>query len=390
MNHRAMAASVRDPYEVLGVRRDASADEIRSAFRKLAAQHHPDRNPDDEGAQQRFKEINAAYQLLSDPQKREMFDRFGSTGGAGGGMPGNPFGGGMPIDLNDFAQSIPADGIFGDLLERLGFKFGDKGDLEKDIVITLEEAATGTEKEVVYDRIEVCSDCAGSGGKQGARGATCPVCAGRGRVRFQQGVLPLVVERECSKCSGRGRIISDPCTRCRGAGLTSKSHTLSVTLPPGIEHGATKLVERAGNVPRPDRGPGDLELTIKIAPHPIFKRNGDDIQCAVSVSFPRACLGGDVEIPTLDGKGKLKIPAGTQAGTVLRVRGRGMPKRGAPGRGDELIEVRVETPSSLSSRARELLTELDHELGEPTTAPTNSDAAPPSKSFVDKLKNFFG
>lgn len=384
---------MRDPYEVLGVGRDATPDEIKAAFRKAAAKHHPDRNPNDDGAQQRFKELNAAYQLLSDPQKRQMFDRFGAAGTGVAGPGGGPgFSGAVNIDLNDFAQSIPMDGLFGDLLERLGFKFGDRGDLQQELIITLEEAAAGVEKELHYQRAEVCKDCLGAGGQDGNRGVVCTVCQGRGRVKFQQPMIPVVMERECSKCAGRGRVITEPCRTCKGAGLKSKEHTLVITLPPGIEEGAQKIVEGAGNVPRPDRHAGDLEITVRIAPHPIFKRVGDDLVCAVPVSFPRVCLGGEIEVPTIEGKGRLKIPAGTPGGTMLRIRGKGMPRRGSNTRGDEMVEIRVETPGKLSDRARTLLEELDAELGQPSgvAGHTEQNHEPHSKSFVDKIKDFFG
>ena len=374
-----------DPYDVLGVQRNATPEELKAAFRKLAAKHHPDRNPGDSEAHNRFKEVNTAYQLLSDPQKRAMFDRFGAAGVGGGGAAASPFSG-VPFDIADFAANIPMDGIFGDLLGRLGFRPGDKGDLRKELIITLEEAAFGAEKELSYERVEVCGDCGGGGSKPGSSPTVCPVCSGKGRVRLQQGLIPIVMERECSRCSGRGRIVVDPCVSCRGAGLLAKSRTIVVTIPPGIEHGATRLVERGGNVARPDRGPGDLELVIQIAPHAVFKRAADDVLSAITVSFPQACIGGEVQVPTLDGRGRLKIPAGTQPGHVLRVKGKGMPKRVTGGRGDQLVEVRVAVPQVLTPRARELVEALAEELGQTIHPPTVS---PEEKSFVDKIKDFF-
>jgi molecular chaperone DnaJ len=377
---------VRDPYEVLGVARDASPEDLKAAFRKLAAKHHPDRNPDDDAAQDRFKEINAAYQLLSDPQKRATYDRFGDAGlgGAAGGQ--SPFPGGMPFDFADIASNIPMDGLFGDLLGKLGMRPGDKGDLRKEVSVTLEEAAFGTEKELAYERIEVCSECAGGGSKPGSAPKTCPVCTGKGRVRIQQGILPIVMERDCTRCGGRGRIVVDPCTVCRGAGLVTKPRTIVITIPPGVESGATRLVERGGNVPRADRGPGDLELVITIMPHPVFKRAEDNVVSAVTVSFPQACLGADVQVPTLDGKGKLRIPPGTQPGNLLRIKGKGMPRR-MGGRGDQLVEVKVIVPDRLSPRAREMIEGLAEELGQPIepVSPEPDD----QRSVFDKLKGFF-
>jgi molecular chaperone DnaJ len=385
---------VRDPYEVLGVGRDASADEIKSAFRKMAAKHHPDRNPDDPSAQERFKELNTAYQLLSDPQKRAMFDRFGAAGVGGAGGGGSPFPGGMPFDIADIASNIPMDGFLGDLLGRIGIKPGDRGDLRKELSVTLEEAAFGAEKELSYERVEACADCAGSGSRQGAATKACPACAGRGRVRIQQPLLPLVMERDCPKCDGRGQLVVDPCPTCRGAGLVTKTRTIVVTIPPGVENGAARLVARGGNVPRADKGPGDLELIINVLPHVHFRREGDDVVSSVMVAFHQACLGTDVQVPTLDGKGKLRVPPGTQPGSVLRVKGRGMPRRSG-GRGDQLVEIRVEVPSSLTPRARELVEALAAELGtSPTTisqAPSGAVNAPPGdKSIFSKIKDLFG
>ena len=374
---------MRDPYEVLGVERHATPEEIKAAFRKLASKHHPDRNPGDEGAHQRFKDLNAAYQILGDPQKRAMFDRFGAGGaGAPGGFPG-----GMPFDFNDFAQSIPMDGLFGDLLGKLGFKTGDKGDLQRDVTITLEEAAFGVEKELSYDRVEPCSPCGGSGSKPGSKPNPCAACGGRGKVRIQQGILPIAMERECGKCGGRGRIVVDACITCRGAGVVTKQRTIVVTLPPGVEHGATRLVERGGSTKNPDRGPGDLEIVVKIASHPTFKRAGDDVLAAVDVSFPHAALGGEIEVPTLDGRGRLRIPAGTQPGAILRIRGKGMTRKTLAGRGDQLVEVRVHVPEKMSERARALVEELSQELGQ--VVPRTPEP-PGERTLLGKLKSLFG
>ncbi|EYF08733.1 molecular chaperone DnaJ [Chondromyces apiculatus] len=365
---------MRDPYDVLSVARSATQDEIKGAFRKLAAQHHPDRNPDDPGAQQRFKEINAAYQILSDPQKRAAFDRFGPA--MAGGTTG-PFQG-VPFDMND----LNLDAIFGDLLGALGFRQGDRGTLQKEVRISFEEAAFGCTKDVTYERVESCVDCSGTGSAPGSTPDRCSACSGRGRVRVQQGVLPIAIERPCSRCRGTGRIVIDPCTTCRGAGLVTKERTIEVTIPPGVENGATRLVERGGNAPRPDRAAGDLELTVRVAPHDLFRRVGDDIVCTMPISFPQAALGGELQIPTLDGKGKLKIPAGTQPGTVLRVKGKGIPRRVMGGRGDQLVEVTVEVPTKLTAHQKELIAQLAQEMGE--------GVHPQDASFMDKLKGLFG
>jgi molecular chaperone DnaJ len=364
---------VQDPYDILGVERGASPDEVKTAFRRLAQRFHPDKNPGDEQAQQRFKEINAAYQLLSDPEKRATFDRFGVADGN------------VPTGVGGFGDfsGVTMDGLFGDLLRGFGFGAtgGDRGDLKKEIVISFEEAAFGAEKELTYERTEACSDCRGSGSEPGHVLEKCPACLGRGRVRFQQGIFPVVLERACTRCNGTGRLATHPCSSCRGAGLVAVARTISVDIPSGIEDGSTRTVARAGNLPRSDRPPGDLELTVVVAPHPFFRRSGDNVVCSVPVSFAVAALGGEIEIPTLEGKGKLKVPAGTQVGSVLRIKGKGVPHRARGGRGDQLVEVTVDVPTSLTARQRELLAELARELG--------NEVQPHEKSFVQKLKELF-
>ena len=268
---------MQDPYQVLGVDRRASSEEVKSAFRKLAQRYHPDRNPDDETAQQKFKDINGAYQILSDPAKRSMFDRFGAAGvGAAANGPGGGF------DFVDMSN-LNIDGIFGDLLRGCGIRTGERGDLKKELSITFEEAAFGCEKELSYERVQSCGDCHGSGSAPGFSGEICSACGGRGKVRFQQGILPIAIERSCSRCRGTGRIITHPCEGCRGDGLVPKTRTISITIPAGIDHGATRLVERAGNLPRADKPAGDLELTVLVTPHPFFRRVRDDISCTLPI-----------------------------------------------------------------------------------------------------------
>jgi molecular chaperone DnaJ len=371
---------VRDPYDILGVDRSATQDEIKSAFRKLAGQHHPDKNPGDDGAHQRFKELNAAYQILSDPQKRAAFDRYGAAamGGANPGAGGAPFGG-VPFDMAD----LNIDGIFGDLLGALGIKVGERGVLQKEIRISFEEAAFGCVKEVKYERVEACSDCAGSGAQAGSTTERCSACNGRGRVRFQQGVFPIAIERPCSRCRGTGRTVVNPCKTCQGAGLVgNRTRTIEVTIPPGVENGTTRVVERGGNAVRPDRPPGDLELTIRVTPHEFFRRAGDDIVCALPISFAQAALGSEIEIPTLEGKGRMRIPPGTQPGTILRVKGKGIPRRVAGGRGDQLVEVTIEVPTQLTANQKELIAKLAQDLGE--------SVQPQQASFMEKLRALFG
>jgi molecular chaperone DnaJ len=369
----------RDHYEVLGIARGATQDEVKAAFRKLAAQHHPDKNPGDAQAVARFKEINASYQVLSDPNRRAMYDRFGHGAEDGGSPfgPNGPFAGGV-VDISDIA----IDGILGDILGAFGVGRGDKGDVRVEIAIAFEEAAFGCEKEVSYQKIVDCKDCHGSGAAPGSRPEGCPACGGRGRVRFQQGILPIAVERVCSRCRGTGRVVTDPCKSCRGSGLMKESATLSITIPPGVEAGASRIVSGAGNRPRPSAPPGDLEIIIQVKAHPFFKRQGDDVTCQVPITFTQAALGGEVEVPTLDGKAKMRVPAGTQPGTVLRLRQKGMPRRTGIGRGDQLTEVTIEVPQKITEAQRALLEQLAKELGE--------EVSPQRRTFMEKLKDLFG
>jgi len=292
-------ASARDHYEVLGVIRTASADELKVAFRKLAIQHHPDKNPDDPSAARRFKEINSSYQVLSDPQRRAMYDRFGH----GAESPGSPFASNGPfaggvVDIAD----LNFDGILGDLLGVFGVGRGERGDLKRDLEITFDEAAFGCEKEIRYERVVACGDCRGTGSMPGSIPEPCSACLGRGRVRYQQGILPIAVERTCSRCKGSGKTVRDPCLACRGTALLTSTNNLSITIPPGVEPGATRLVTGAGSRPRPDRPPGDLEISIRVKQHPFFVREGDDVVCQVPLTFAQAALGAEIEVPTLDGK----------------------------------------------------------------------------------------
>lgn len=364
---------MRDPYEVLGVGRHASQADIKSAFRRLAARHHPDRNPGDPGAQTRFQEINQAYQILSDPQKRAAFDRYGPAAFQPGGVAQSGPG---------FVDLSGLDGIFGDILGAFGFRTGDRGDLKKRVRISFDEAARGCDKQVGYERVDVCERCSSQGAEPGTPVSTCGACGGRGRVRFHQGMLPIAVERVCSHCRGRGRVPSTPCRDCQGTGLRVRMRTVEVNIPAGIESGASRLVEGGGNRIHADRPPGDLELIVEVAPHPFFRRVGDDVVCNVPVTFAQAALGGEIDVPTLDGKVKLRVPPSTQPGTVLRVRGKGIAHRLRAGRGDQLVEVTLEVPTSISPRARLLIEELGRVLGE--------EVQPQQKTFVEKLKSLFG
>jgi len=282
------------------------------------------------------------------------------------------------VDIGDIA----IDGILGDLLGAFGVGRGDRGDSKQDLEISFEEAAFGCEKQLHYNRVVGCGHCRGSGSAPGTIPEPCGACGGRGRVRFQQGIFPIAVDRSCSRCKGSGKSVVHPCSACRGTGLVTTTNTLSVTIPAGVEPGTTRLVEGAGNKPRADRPPGDVEITIHVRPHLLFRRVGDDVVCQVPITFAQAALGGEIEVPTLDGKGKLRIPPGTQPGSVLRIRGKGIPHRATLGRGDQRIEVSIEVPTHLTERQRSLIEQLAREIGE--------DVQPQQRTFMEKLKALFG
>jgi len=368
-----MARPVRNPYAVLGVDPQASPEEIRTAFRRLAAQHHPDRNPDDADAAERFKEINLAHQILSDPDKRAAFDRWGTSAFAPG---GNQGAGGGFVDLGS------VEGIFGDFLEAIGMRTADRGDVRQHVKLSLVDAALGCTREVSYTRVDLCARCGGSGAEAGTATETCSTCGGRGRIRHPQPFLPVTLERTCTRCHGTGRSARFPCRGCRGRGIAPAPHRLAVTIPAGIESGASRIVEGAGSRPRRDRPPGHLEVVVEVEPHPFFERAGHDLRCKVPVTFVQASLGAEIEVPTLDGKARLRVPPGTQPGSVLRLRGKGVPHRSRPGRGDQLVELNVEVPVVLSERARELIAERGAELGQ--------DASPQRQSFLERVRGWFG
>jgi len=361
---------VRDPYEILGVGRGATDAEIKAAFRRLASQHHPDKNPDDPEAQVRFKEINAAHQILSDPDKRAAFDRFGEAAFRPGG--------GGPADFGEWAG---IESIFGDLLGAFGIRNGETGNVKKTLELTFEESARGVKKSITYERIDICGDCQGRGAAPGARVDSCSACGGRGRVRYQQAFLPIALERPCSTCRGTGTIPSARCQRCTGSGVARSERTLGIDVPAGIEPGSSRTLSGEGHRLKPNGPPGDLEVLIDVAPHPFFRRAGDDVLCRVPVTFTQAALGGEVLVPTLDGKVKLKIPSSSQPGAVLRIRGHGFPHRLRSGSGDQLVEITVEVPDRLTDRAKSLLKELGDELGE--------DVQPERRSFLEKLRELF-
>ncbi|MDP2873094.1 MAG: molecular chaperone DnaJ [Bacillota bacterium] len=365
----------RDYYEILGIGRDASDEEIKRAFRQMARQNHPDANPGDPVAEERFKEINEAYEVLRDPDKRAAYDRFGHAGVngrgvAGGGGPGSPFGGFEDI----------FDMFFG------GAARGGRGarpqspargaDLELGLEIELREAADGLEREVDIDRIESCQICGGTGSRPGSRPARCPTCQGTGQVTTAQNTLfgRFVTSRACDHCGGQGFVVTDPCDECAGRGMVRRRRRLKVTVPPGVDSGTRLRLGGQGQGGLRGGPPGDLYVHIIVRRHPRFERRGADLESETAVSFVRAALGGRVAVETLYGPAELDLPPGTQPGDVIRMRGHGMPDaRRGHARGDLRVTVRVEVPRRLSRRQRELFTELARESGEAGFAGTGDD-----------------
>ena len=372
----------RDFYEILGVNRDASDDEIKKAYRKLAMKYHPDRNPDNPKAEEQFKEAKEAYEILSDSQKRAAYDQYGHAGvdpqaGMGG---GGGFGGA------GFADAF--SDIFGDIFG--GGRNGGGGrsnvyrgaDLRYNLEITLEEAARGAETRIRIPTMEECEDCGGSGAKKGTEPKTCPTCNGHGQVRMQQGFFS--IQQTCPKCHGTGRYIPTPCTSCHGAGRKKTHKTLSVKIPAGIDEGDRIRLTGEGEPGVNGGPPGDLYVQVHLKQHAVFQRDHDDLHCEMPISFTVAALGGEIEIPTLDGVAKLKIPAETQSGKVFRLRGKGIKGIRSIGHGDLLCHVAVETPVSLTDRQKELLREFE-EISQGNVEKHN----PRAQSWMDKVKDFF-
>ncbi|SHE30763.1 molecular chaperone DnaJ [Caldanaerobius fijiensis DSM 17918] len=378
----------KDYYEILGVDRNASQDDIKKAYRKLAKKYHPDMNPGDKEAEQKFKEINEAYEVLSDPEKRARYDQFGHAGVNGqGGFDTGGFGGfGGFGDFGDF-------GGFGDIFDMF---FGEgftgrrrnapqKGaDIRYSMTISFEEAAFGAEKEFRIERTEACSTCGGTGAKPGTKPAVCGYCGGTGQIRQTQRT-PLgsfTQVRTCEHCHGTGKIIKEPCPECRGTGRARKSRRVKVKIPAGVDNGSVISLRGEGEQGINGGPPGDLFIEIKVRPHEIFKREGQNIICEIPISFVQAALGAEIEVPTLEGKIKYTIPEGTQSGTIFRLKGKGIPNVHGYGRGDELIKVYVEVPKKLTEKQKELLRKFAEISGE--------DVNEQSKSFFEKMRNVFG
>lgn len=371
----------RDYYEVLGVGRDANEAALKSAFRKLAMQCHPDRNPDDPTAEVRFKEINEAYDVLKDPDRRAAYDRFGHAAFEQGGM-----GGGAGFG-NDFASAMSDifDEFFG-MSGRRGGGGGGRGrergaDLRYNLEIDLTEAFAGRTVEIRIPTPITCDVCSGSGAKPGTSASTCRTCGGSGRVRTSQGGF-FTLERTCPTCQGRGETIADPCGKCGGSGRITRERTLSVNIPAGIEDGTRIRLGGEGEAGLRGGPPGDLYIFLSIKPHDFFQRDGADIYCRVPVAMTTAALGGDIEVPTIDGgKSSVRVPEGTQTGRQFRVKGKGMPVMRTAQHGDMYIQVQVETPRNLTRRQRELLEEFRRE--------SSGDTHPDEHGFFAKVKDFF-
>ncbi|MFC7396449.1 molecular chaperone DnaJ [Chelatococcus sp. GCM10030263] len=366
-----------DYYEILSVDRGASDAEIKAAFRRLAMQCHPDRNPGDQAAEARFKEINEAYDVLKDPQKRAAYDRFGHAAFEQAGGVGPGFGN----DFSDFMTDI-FDTFFGDSRGRTRTAGGrERGaDLRYNLEITLDDAFTGKTAAVRIPTAAACSTCNGSGAKAGSKPRACATCGGAGRVRAAQGFFS--IERTCPACQGRGEVIDDPCPDCRGAGRVTRERSLSINIPAGVEDGTRIRLAGEGEAGLHGGPSGDLYIFLSIKPHPIFQRDGADLFCRVPISMVTAALGGAFEVPTVDGKQhRVEVPEGTQTGKQFRLRGKGMPILRSRDTGDLYIQVVVETPQKLTRRQRELLLEFDQE--------SSRDTHPESAGFFSRVKEFF-
>lgn len=376
-------------YEVLGVSRGASADEIKKAYRVKAKELHPDRNPDDTSAEARFKEANEAYDCLKDDNKKAAYDRFGHAafdGGMGGG------GGGRGQHPGDFGAAFADvfEDLFGDMMGRRGGAGGGRAraqrgqDLRYNLRVSLEEAYLGVQKPITVRGTVACDECSGTGAEGATQPAACPTCAGMGKVRAQQGFF--TVERTCPTCGGAGQIVKNPCKSCHGAGRQERDRALSVNIPAGVETGTRIRLAGEGEAGMRGGPTGDLYIFIEVAEHTIFLRDGKMLACQVPVSMATAALGGEVEVPTIDGgRARVKVAAGSQTGRQMRLRGKGMPPlRHGPGAqgdfGDMLIELTVETPVNLTARQRELLREFEDE---------KADNSPQSDGFFDKVKSFW-
>jgi len=371
----------RDYYEILGVSRSATDQEIKSAYRKLALQFHPDRNPGNKEAEEKFKEAAEAYAVLSDGQKRANYDRFGHAGVSG--AAGGGFGGFDPSVFADFSDILGDIFGFGDMFgsgRRGGTRVQRGADLRYDLDLTFEEAAFGTTTKIKVPRHETCSECGGSGGQKGAAPITCPTCNGYGQVRFQQGFFSIT--RTCSQCHGTGQIIKNRCTVCHGDGRVVREKTLELKVPPGVDIGSKLRVSGEGDAGGKGGPSGDLYVVLNVQEHEFFERRDHDLYCHIPITFPQAALGAQIAVPTLEGEEeKLSVPAGTQGGSMFRIKGRGISKRGGSARGDLYVMVTVVVPTKLSREQKELLTKLASTI--------ETENKPIQKKILERVKEIF-
>ena len=368
-------ATKRDYYEILGLKKDAGGDDVKKAYRQMALKNHPDRNPGDAAAEGRFKEAAEAYEILSDQNKRARYDRYGHAGIEGAAQ--HDFR--NSDDIMSAFGDIFGGGIFGDLFQqrKRGPRAGQ--DLLMKLEIELLEAARGTTKVVDVSRQEPCDECNGTGAKKGTVAATCNYCGGQGQVVQSRGFFQ--VATTCPACGGDGVRINDPCAKCKGQARIPNTAHIKIDVPPGVETGMWLQLRNQGEAGDPGAPRGNLRVQIQVKKHPFFERVRNDLICQVPISFPQAALGGEIQVPTLDGPDRLMVPKGTQSGDVLKLKGRGMPDINGRGRGDEMVEVHVETPRNLTTRQEELLREL--------AEIEHRDVSPKRKSFFDKLKDYF-
>jgi molecular chaperone DnaJ len=382
--------SKRDYYEILGVGRTASDNDIKSAYRKLAMKHHPDRNPGDHAAEEKFKEAAEAYAVLADADKRSLYDRFGHQGvssAAGGGFDPSVFSGFEDI-LGGLGDIFGFGDLFGGGRRRGGPQRG--ADLRYDLEITFEEAARGAETSIQIPRQETCETCHGSGAAAGWSPTVCPQCRGQGQVRFQQGFF--TVARTCPQCHGVGRIITNPCKTCRGAGRVTRERKITAKIPPGIATGQQLRLQGEGEAGTAGGPAGHLYVVVHVQEHEFFRRDGNNLFCEIPVNFTTVALGGEIQVPTLDGVETVKVPDGTQTGTTLRLRAKGMPDVNGRGRGDLFATVQVLTPKKLTKEQRQLLEQLARMLPKEhfDPRPRGGDEAQDERNLFDRVKDMFG